>query len=67
MAKQLKLTYNEAVAELEQIQEELESTQEVNMDHITVKVKRASELIAFCKKQLHEIDKELEEVMSKLD
>ena len=66
MAKQ-KITYNDAQKELELILQELENEKEINMDHIALKVKRAAELIAICKKQLHEIDTELEQIMDKLD
>jgi exodeoxyribonuclease VII small subunit len=65
MTKQ-KLTYTEAVAELENILAELESNSEVNMDVIAEKVKRAAELMEFCKKQLHELDEELEKMMADL-
>ena len=66
MTKQ-KLTYSEAVAELEQILAELENNSEVNMDVISEKVKRAAVLMEFCKKQLHELDEELEKMMEQLD
>jgi len=66
MTKQ-KLTYTEAVAELEQILAELENNSEVNMDVISEKVKRAAVLMEFCKKQLHELDEELEKMMEQLD
>ena len=66
MSKQ-KLTYTEAVAELEDILAELENNSEVNMDIIAEKVKRAAILMEFCKKQLHELDEELEKMMAGLD
>ena len=66
MTKQ-KLTYTEAVYELEKILEELENNSEVNMDAISEKVKRAAVLMEFCKKQLHELDEELEKMMKQLD
>ena len=62
-----KLTYTEAVAELEQILAELENNSEVNMDVISEKVKRAAVLMEFCKKQLHELDEELEKMLEHLD
>ena len=62
-----KLTYSEAVAELEQILAELENNSEVNMDVISEKVKRAAVLMEFCKKQLHELDEELEKMLEQLD
>jgi exodeoxyribonuclease VII small subunit len=66
MTKQ-KLTYTEAVAELENILAELENNSEVNMDVISEKVKRAAVLMDFCKKQLHELDTELEKMLEHLD
>jgi exodeoxyribonuclease VII small subunit len=66
MAKQ-KQTYTEATAELEKILAGLENSTEVNMDVISEKVKRAAELMDFCKKQLHELDKDIEKMMSELD
>ncbi len=59
----LKLTYTEAVAELENILAELETNSEINMDIISEKVKRAAVLMEFCKKQLHQLDEELEKIM----
>ena len=64
---EIKPTYTEAVTELEKILADLESTSEVNMDMIADKVKRAAVLMAFCKKQLHELDEELEKMMAGLD
>jgi exodeoxyribonuclease VII small subunit len=62
----LKLTYTEAVAELETILAELESNSEINMDLISEKVKRAAVLMEFCKKQLHQLDEDLEKIMTDL-
>ena len=62
-----KQTYTEAVAELEQILAELENNTEVNMDVISEKVKRTAVLMEFCKKQLHELNEELEKMMEQLD
>jgi len=62
-----KLTYTESVAELEKILVELEQNTEINMDLISEKVKRAAVLMEFCKKQLHELDEELEKVLEQLD
>ena len=66
MTKQ-KLTYTDAVTELENILAELENNSEVNMDVISEKVKRAAVLMEFCKKQLHELDTELEKMLEHLD
>lgn len=66
MTKQ-KITYTEAVNELEKILDELESNSDVNLEIISLKVKRATELMDICKKQLHELDHELEKLMIGLD
>jgi exodeoxyribonuclease VII small subunit len=66
MSKQ-KLTYNEALSELEQILAELENDNALNMDSISDKVKRAAVLLEICKKQLHELDTELEKIMEQID
>jgi exodeoxyribonuclease VII small subunit len=66
MTKQ-KMTYTDAVTELESILTELENNSEVNMEVISEKVKRASILMEFCKKQLHEIDEELEKMLEQLN
>ena len=66
MAKQ-KLTYNEALTELEQILNELENDKSINMDVISAKVKRAASLLEICKSQLHELDTELEKILQQID
>ena len=65
MAK--KQTYDEAIAELNQILVELEEGNELNMELISKKVKRAAVLIDFCRKQLNELDTDLEKLLEKLD
>ncbi len=66
MAK-IKQSYSETVTELESILFALENDKELNLDAISVKVKRAAELINFCKKQLTELDVELEKVLDELN
>lgn len=63
----LKLTYTEAIAELEKILAELEDNSEVNMEVIAEKVKRAGVLMEFCKSQLHNLNEDLEKMISQLD
>jgi len=63
-----KQSYTEAVEELEKILAELENNgSEINMELISEKVKRAARLLDLCKKQLHEIDADLEKMLEKLD
>jgi exodeoxyribonuclease VII small subunit len=61
-----KLTYTDAVAELEAILKSLENSDEVDMDNISMKVKRATELMDFCKKKLHLLDESLEKMIAEL-
>ncbi len=57
-------SYTQAVEELENILLSLEESENVDMDEITGKVKRASELMAYCKKKLHQLDEDLEKIIS---
>jgi exodeoxyribonuclease VII small subunit len=57
-------SYTQAIEELEEILCQLEENEEVNMDSITEKVKRASELMQFCKNKLYQLDQDLQKVIS---
>ena len=65
MAKH-KLTYTSAITELEEIVQEIESG-EIDVDVLTVKVKRASELIQFCKNRLRNTQKEVEKTLVNIE
>ncbi len=56
-------TYSEAKSELKQIVESIENN-ELDIDALTEKVKRASELIAFCKSKLTKTDEELQKILN---
>ncbi len=57
-----KLTYTSAITELEAIVQDIESG-EIDVDVLTSKVKRASELIKFCKASLRNTQKEVEKTL----
>lgn len=57
-----KLTYTSAITELEAIVQDIESG-EIDVDVLTSKVKRASELIKFCKDSLRNTQKEVEKTL----
>ena len=59
MAKK-KLTYTEAVAEIEQILARLRGEQ-IDVDTLSAEVKRATELIAQCKAQLTDVETAVKE------
>ncbi len=64
--KKDKLTYSSAITKLEEIVSEIESG-EVDVDVLTVKVKRASELIRFCKNNLRDTQKEVNKVLEGME
>lgn len=57
------ITYTEAKQELETIVSAIESGK-LDVDKLTEHVKRASELIAFCKSKLTETDEELQKILN---
>lgn len=61
-----KLTYASAIAKLEEIIRDIESG-ETDLDTLTEKVKKASELITFCKKRLRSAQEEVEEILKDAD
>lgn len=60
-----KTTYSQAKQELEEIVTAIESN-ELDVDALTQKVKRASELITFCKEKLTKTDKELQKILDEI-
>lgn len=60
-----KTTYSQAKQELEETVSAIESN-ELDVDALTQKVKRASELIAFCKDKLTKTDKELQKIIDEI-
>ncbi len=63
--KESALTYSQAKQELEEIVSAIESG-ELDVDALTEKVKRASELIAFCKEKLTKTDEELQKILNEI-
>ena len=64
--KKDKLTYSSAITELEEIVHDIESG-EVDVDVLTTKVKRASELIKFCKNNLRDTQEEVQKVLEGME
>ncbi len=64
MAKRT-FSYNDSINELEKILAQIES-EELDIDSLSAKVKRAAELIKNCKLQLTQIDSELQKVMDEI-
>lgn len=66
MIMEKKKTYEEAYEELQGIVKEIESGT-ISVDVLGEKVKRAGELIRFCKEKLFKTEQEVNEVLKELD
>jgi exodeoxyribonuclease VII small subunit len=64
MAK--KQTYDAALEELQQIVAEIESD-EISIDTLSKKVKRAAELLTFCKEKLRQTEGDVNEILSQFE
>lgn len=60
------LNYETAYVELAQIAKEIE-TESVSVDVLAEKVKRASELIAFCQTKLRSTETEVNKIIKQMD
>ena len=61
-----KKTYEEAYEELQSIVKEIESG-EISVDLLSDKVKRAGELIRFCKDKLFKTEQEVNDVLKEIE
>lgn len=59
-------SYSEAFEELQQIVEEIEHG-EISVDELSVKVKRATQLIKVCKAKLHATEEEVTKILGELE
>ncbi len=60
-----KLTYEEAITELEQIVRDIEYG-EISVDDLSEKIKRSAVLIKFCKQKLKSTEENVEEILKEL-
>lgn len=61
-----KQTYNQAIVEIEEILERMES-EELDVDELSEKVKRVAELVRFCRNKLKNTEEEVEKVLKEMD
>ncbi len=59
------MNYTQAIEELETIVQEIEDA-EISVDELSEKVKRASELIRFCRKTLNSTETEVQNILKDL-
>lgn len=62
MYMKTKMTYEQASAQLEQLVQEIELGS-LGIDHLAEKVKKAQELIEFCRQKLVQVEEEIREII----
>ncbi len=60
------LSYKEAIAEIEEILGQLENN-ELDVDELSEKVKRVSNLVTLCKEKLHNTELEIDKILNEMD
>jgi len=66
MSKTRQLPYSQALMELEQIISEIE-TEDVDVDVLAEKVKRAALLVKLCKTRLRNAEEEVKKIMAEIE
>jgi len=60
------VSYKDAVTEIEEILRQLENN-ELDVDELSEKVKRVSQLITLCKEKLHNTELEIDKILKDMD
>ena len=60
-----KITYNEAIGEIEEILEKIEN-EELDVDELAEKVKRVSTLLKICKDKLQKTNEQVEQILNEM-
>jgi len=60
------MTYKEAVSEIDEILGKIEN-EELEVDELSQRVKRISQLIKFCQDKLHKTENEVENILKNMD
>ena len=61
-----KVTYNEAISEIEAILEKIEN-EELDVDELAEKVKRVSSLLKICKSKLTKTNEQVEQILKEME
>ena len=61
-----KITYNEAIGEIEEILEKIEN-EELDVDELAEKVKRVSGLLKICKDKLQKTNEQVEQILNEME
>jgi exodeoxyribonuclease VII small subunit len=60
------LSYKEAITEIDEILSQLENN-ELDVDELSEKVKRVSQLVTLCKDKLHITEQEVDKILKEMD
>jgi len=60
------LSYKEAITEIDEILSQLENN-ELDVDELSEKVKRVSQLVTLCKEKLHNTEQEVDKILKEMD
>lgn len=60
------VSYKEAITEIEEILRQLENN-ELDVDELSEKVKRVSQLVTLCKNKLHNTEQEIDKILKEMD
>ncbi len=61
-----KITYKEAIGEIEEIISKMEN-EEMDVDDLTLKVKRAALLLKFCREKLYDTESEVDKIIKEIE
>ena len=61
-----KVTYNEAISEIEEILEKIEN-EELDVDELAEKVKRVSALLKICREKLQSTNEQVEQILKEME
>ena len=59
-------TYKEAITEIDEILKQLENN-ELDVDELSEKVKKVSQLVTLCKEKLHNTEQEIDKILKEMD
>jgi exodeoxyribonuclease VII small subunit len=60
------VSYKEAITEIDKILMQLENN-ELDVDELSEKVKRVSQLVTLCKEKLHNTEQEVDKILREMD
>ena len=66
MSAKKQIKYGEAISEIESILKKIEN-EELDVDELTAKVKRVSELLSICKEKLHSTEEEVDKILKDIE